>query len=135
MDAAIPATTIADSPSEAPQKTRYTRDELYELVWSEAMRTLAPKFGMSDVGLAKVCKRMRIPRPGLRYWAKKAAGQPVKRARLPEVLTSAPSEVREFVVNRSVHSRGRRTGKWASRWAPPDSWQSIALLAICGAPK
>jgi hypothetical protein len=53
------------------------------------MRTLVPKFGMSDVGLAKACKRMRIPRPGLGYWPKKAAGQPVKRARLPEVLTSA----------------------------------------------
>ena len=61
------------------------------------MRTLAPKFGLSDVGLAKVCKRMRIPRPGLGYWAKKAAGQPVKPAQLPVVLQSAGPAVLEFV--------------------------------------
>ena len=30
-----------------------TREQLYELVWSEAMQSLGKKIGMSDVGLAK----------------------------------------------------------------------------------
>src|SRR5208337_2792418 len=40
-----------------------SREELYERVWSEPMRTIAPEFGLSDVGLAKICKKHRIPRP------------------------------------------------------------------------
>ncbi len=46
------------------------RKELYDQVWAEPMRTLAPKYGMSDVGLAKICKKLSIPRPGLGYWAR-----------------------------------------------------------------
>lgn len=57
---------------------RVSRQDLYSQVWSTPMRTLAPKYGLSDVGLAKICKRHRIPRPGLGYWAKKDAGKPVK---------------------------------------------------------
>ena len=40
------------------------------------------------VGLGKVCKKLKIPRPGLGYWAKKAAGKPIpKRPPLPDLLT------------------------------------------------
>jgi hypothetical protein len=34
--------------------SRLTRAELYNLVWSEPMRMLAPRFGLSDVALAKI---------------------------------------------------------------------------------
>jgi hypothetical protein len=47
------------------------------------MRTLAARHGISDVGLAKICKRIRVPRPGRGYWAKLAAGHKVKRTPLP----------------------------------------------------
>ena len=57
---------------------RVSRQDLYSQVWSTPMRTQAPKYGLSDVGLAKICKRHRIPRPGLGYWAKKEVGRPVK---------------------------------------------------------
>jgi hypothetical protein len=40
-----------------------TREALYELVWAEPMRTVAQGFGLSDVGLAKKCRRMNIPVP------------------------------------------------------------------------
>ena len=59
-----------------------TREELYELVWSEPMHALAPWFGISDVGLAKICRKMNIPLPGRGYWAKKSANSPVP-ARTP----------------------------------------------------
>jgi hypothetical protein len=64
------------------------------------MRTLAPKYGLSDVGLAKICKKHRIPRPGLGYCAKKDAGKPVKQPPLRpfpgmEEITIRMTEVRE----------------------------------------
>jgi len=60
-----------------------TRQELYELVWGTPTRHLCKRFGLSDVGLAKTCKRFDIPRPSYGYWAKKAAGGSVKRTPLP----------------------------------------------------
>jgi hypothetical protein len=54
--------------------TTVTREELYDLVWSTPMRDLAKRFGISDVGLAKRCRGLKIPMPGRGYWAKKQAG-------------------------------------------------------------
>jgi hypothetical protein len=57
--------------------SRYNRERLYEEVWSEPVLAVAKKYGLSDVGLAKICKKLNIPRPGLGYWAKKSAGKAV----------------------------------------------------------
>jgi len=62
---------------------KFTRQELYDLAWSEPMKTLAERFGLSDVGLAKACKRYDIPRPPRGYWAKLKAGKKVHRQSLP----------------------------------------------------
>jgi len=40
---------------------RFTRQELYDLVWSEPMKKLAPRYQISDVALAKACRRADIP--------------------------------------------------------------------------
>lgn len=61
------------------------REELYEKVWTTPMRTLAKKYGISDVGLAKACKRHNIPRPERGFWARMAAGKVDPRASLPAV--------------------------------------------------
>jgi hypothetical protein len=63
-------------------ESRLTRSELYELVWSEPMSTLAPKYGLSDVGMAKICRRLRVPRPWRGYFARKDAGQTIRPPRL-----------------------------------------------------
>src|SRR5262245_31040494 len=60
-----------------------TRAELYEQVWTTPMSRLAMDYGVSDVALAKTCKRMNIPRPGRGYWARLAAGAKPKRPPLP----------------------------------------------------
>ncbi|TIP23189.1 MAG: hypothetical protein E5X67_34430 [Mesorhizobium sp.] len=52
-----------------------TRQELYDLVWSTPIATLAQQFDISDRGLAKTCARYQIPVPGRGYWAKIEAGQ------------------------------------------------------------
>lgn len=65
------------------EETRVSREELYEKVWTEPVRTVAKGFGVSDVALAKQCRRLKIPLPGRGYWSKKAAGKNVRHIPLP----------------------------------------------------
>ena len=68
-------------------RPRYDRDELYEKVWTMPVRIVAKEYGVSDVAIAKACRRLHIPVPGRGYWAKNAANLPVKpRPPLPPVL-------------------------------------------------
>lgn len=53
----------------------FSRQELYDLVWSTPIATLAKQFDISDRGLAKTCLRYHIPVPSRGYWAKVEAGQ------------------------------------------------------------
>jgi hypothetical protein len=62
------------------------RSELYALVWSEPLRHLAPRFGLSDSGLGKICTRHDIPIPYRGYWAKRLAGAAAKQTPLPDPL-------------------------------------------------
>lgn len=63
----------------------FTRKQLYDLVWKEPIQLIAPKFGLSDRGLAKLCDRHAIPTPPRGYWAKKQAGRKVAKAPLLEL--------------------------------------------------
>jgi hypothetical protein len=56
---------------------RLSREELYELVWSQPLRTLSARFRISDVALKKTCLKAAIPTPERGYWARKDAGQKV----------------------------------------------------------
>lgn len=79
--------------------TLIKRTELYRLVWSEPRRLLAPKYGVSDVGLGKTCRRHDIPKPPRGYWAKKAAGQKVEETPLPNPTPEVDIELhRETLV-------------------------------------
>jgi hypothetical protein len=62
---------------------RLSREELYELVWSQPLRTLSARFRISDVALKKTCLKAAIPTPERGYWARKDAGQKVAQAALP----------------------------------------------------
>jgi hypothetical protein len=62
---------------------RLRRRELYDKIRSQSIRTLAKEWGISDVGLAKICKRNKIPRPGLGYWARREHGYKDKQMPLP----------------------------------------------------
>jgi hypothetical protein len=64
--------------------SRYAREKIYEEIWEEPTIKVAKRYNVSDVALAKVCRKLNIPRPGRGYWEKKAAGKPVaKRPALP----------------------------------------------------
>jgi hypothetical protein len=72
---------------------RLSRKELYELVWSEPLKILAPRFGISDVALKKACGRGEVPTPGLGHWAKKAAGKSTPQVALPDRPPGMDDEV------------------------------------------
>ncbi len=59
------------------------RQALYDAVWAQPMTRLSKEFGVSDVGLAKACRKLSVPIPPRGYWARKAAGKPVIQAALP----------------------------------------------------
>ena len=61
------------------------RNTLYEELWSLPTQQVAMKYGISDVGLAKICRKHQIPRPPRGYWARVRSGQSVRRTPLPKV--------------------------------------------------
>jgi hypothetical protein len=81
---------------------RYERDKLYQEVWAEAVTTVAKRYGISDVGLRKVCKKLAVPLPPLGYWAKLAAGSKSTIPPLPK--HAGPTEIvrRRFVSDEPV---------------------------------
>jgi len=50
---------------------RFERKQLYEQVWAKPMTILAQEYGLSDVGLRKICKRLHIPLPPQGYHLRK----------------------------------------------------------------
>jgi hypothetical protein len=72
---------------------RFTRQQLYDLVWSEPMKLLASRVGISDVALAKRCRKADIPVPARGYWAKRQAGKRTAQVELPIRPPGMPDEV------------------------------------------
>lgn len=71
---------------------RVHRDTLYSEVWLTPMVSLAPKYGVSAVFLARVCARLDIPCPPRGYWAKKQSGQRPKIPPLPKLKAGSHFE-------------------------------------------
>ncbi len=71
----------------------FSRQELYDLVWSQPMRTVAASVGVSDVALAKACRKANIPVPARGYWAKKANGKASHAASLPMRFPGASDKI------------------------------------------
>ncbi|TPE62626.1 hypothetical protein FJQ54_05410 [Sandaracinobacter neustonicus] len=80
--------------TDAIRNIHLSRDELYELVWSEPLTKLAVRFGISDVALRKRCLRIRVPVPPRGYWQKLEAGKRPRRTTLPELADTRPIEFR-----------------------------------------
>ena len=48
--------------------TVLARERLHQLIWSAPLQHLATEIGISNVGLAKVCRSARVPTPWQGYW-------------------------------------------------------------------
>ena len=81
----------------------FRRTELHAQVWAEPMRTVAKKYGISDVALAKRCRKWSIPLPVQGHWARVAAGKTVRRVPLPPLPKGAVEEVRQRYWRRPTH--------------------------------
>jgi len=66
------------------------RNQLYKLVWSKPVVQIAKDFGISDVAVSKICKKLNIPKPGLGYWAKKQFGKRTSQTPLPPLKAGDP---------------------------------------------
>lgn len=69
------------------------------------MQTLAQEFGVSGSYLSRVCIYLDVPKPGLGYWAKRAAGKKTHQPPLPPTRPGAPTSW-ERGVDVSVPLRG-----------------------------
>ena len=76
-------------------KISFGRQELFDEVWATPVTTLAKKYGLSDVGLRKICMTLDIPMPPRGHWAKLAAGKSHPKPPLHE--TAAPTTYERMV--------------------------------------
>lgn len=78
--------------------TAEEREALYNEVWTDPVIAVAKRYNMSDNGLRKHCKKLRIPLPPLGYWARIAAGQKVPKPALPKVTGEIKNYIRQYVI-------------------------------------
>lgn len=69
------------------QTIQIKRDELYEKVWQTPISRLASDYGISGVGMKKICKKLNVPTPPRGYWARLQNGYKVSRIPLPKIKT------------------------------------------------
>ncbi|MBA1148267.1 hypothetical protein H0Z60_14520 [Ectothiorhodospiraceae bacterium WFHF3C12] len=81
------------------EQKRYTREALYDLVWQEPPSRLAQRFGLSDVGFSKLCRRLQVPLPARGYWQRHAAGRRVERPNLPDFVGDGQDWVELSILN------------------------------------
>lgn len=110
------------------------RSELYQKVWAKPMTHVAKELGISNVGLAKACRRHDIPVPERGYWAKKAAGHSLVPTPLPSpekdtelrLTVTAPAQ-RAQASERKIRQL-RATGEMAEKLKNQSSIEMPATL-------
>jgi hypothetical protein len=55
------------------------------MVWQKSAVQLGKELGVSDVAIAKTCKKHHIPTPPIGYWSRVEHGQKVPKAKLPSI--------------------------------------------------
>ena len=91
------------------ETTSLSREQLYEQVWAEPVTKIAARLGISDVALAKACRKLRVPLPRRGYWAKIAAGQPARRPMLPRLRPGESNEYRVTAAAQGPAAAGTAT--------------------------
>jgi len=104
----------------------WDRELLYAEVWAEPVSLVARKYGISDVMLAKICRKLAIPVPGRGYWARKAAEQRPKQIPLRQ-MANAPAIPRP---EKKTDDKIQRDCKPA--FPPPDDPQFLRIQEMEG---
>jgi len=82
------------SPRVVRHRHYFKRELLHDLVWTAPVMEVARRLGVSDVALAKLCRRASIPTPHRGYWARVEAGQQIARTPLPPAPDGLPELLR-----------------------------------------
>ena len=69
----------------------YNRNTINKQVWERPVVHVAKDYGLSDNGLRKVCKKLKVPLPKAGHWAKVQHGHKVKKTLFPK--DTGPEEV------------------------------------------
>lgn len=69
------------------------RAQLYSEVWADPVQTVAARYGISDVGLAKLLKRHRVPVPGRGYWQLVRARRKPRKPALPPLRVGESDQI------------------------------------------
>jgi len=105
------------------QTTTFERQKLFVEVWATPVTKLAKEYGLSDVGLRKICVSLDVPLPPRGYWAKLAAGKkmPKPELRATTLPTTYTRMIRVAQVDRVLEERVAQ-----ARYAVPDVANSDA---------
>ena len=113
------------------------RETLYNEVWTEPVTVVAPRYGLSDVGLAKICRSLAIPIPSRGYWAKVKAGKTMGRVPLPKLkeagavatgLAKLPPE--QAAARDSARKTAARVRKEIPPMPPPEEATPLHPLVL-----
>lgn len=105
-----------------PTATLVTREDLYRQVWATPLRKVAQGYGISDVALAKVCRKLNVPVPGRGHWAKVAAGKVPKARALPETARERTATIRRHA--------GRPARRPEETLPQPETVQRIGTVEV-----
>lgn len=87
----------------------FNRKALYDLVWSEPIKTISVRFGISDVALKQICVRAAIPTPDRGYWAKKDARKETFQAVFP---ARPPGMDDQVLIGKAGHGLYNHYSNW-----------------------
>jgi hypothetical protein len=100
------------------------RNELYNQVWNEPVSKVASKYAISDVGLKKICKKLRVPTPPRGHWAKVQNGVSVNRIPFPKLKYGEP-DTYEIRVDESEKPQPIFGSEAIQLISHVDSWKEI----------
>lgn len=110
------------------------REELFEQAWKKPMSHLAAEYGITGTGLAKICRKHKIPLPPRGYWAKIAAGHKISKAMLPPRKEGQPEKI-SIAVHRTRPAPKREViqlpepiSEKVVRMAVPENMQNLHRL-------
>ena len=105
--------------------TTFERETLYKEIWAEPVSTVSARYGLSDAGLRKICKRLGVPMPRLGYWSKVAAGKQPRVTPLPSVFQGDTRYVRRVYVDQDTPERDKRIAKLLTQHASAISIRAV----------
>lgn len=83
-------------------KISFTRQQLYDLVWSQRTIAIAQDNNISDYTLRKVCKDFQIPLPYAGYWNILKHGKSARKVKLPTNFTGKDEIIIETIKEQVV---------------------------------